>query len=126
MRECRVRWQTGYWDSVGCPPLGRSRVWRREPFGEIGEGHRVAVLDATVGPFEQLEGHVADADGSQGVAERLAPDLKEPLVTGAAVDPEGPQAPEGIRMAGHHTHRVPVEPPRPDILVQYPVMRVER
>ena len=79
---------------------------------------RIAVLDRRVRRVEELEEVVGDARGLELAPERLRAEVEEELVALAAVDVDRRQGAQRVDSLRRHPHRVPLEPPRPDVLTQ--------
>src|SRR6516162_2520500 len=71
-----------------------------DPLTEPGQRERVPVVDAHMTCLDQLEpDHLSrDTGFAERVVNGLRPDVEEPLITGAGVDPYPPQRPEGVRV----------------------------
>ncbi len=78
-----------------------------QPFGQVFDGDRVAVLDRIVGGVEEFEEDVGDPDGRQRPAKSLGAEIEKILVALAGIDVDGAHLAQPIGVGGHHANRIP-------------------
>src|SRR5438067_8164493 len=82
---------------------------------EVLQAQGVAVVDAAVAAVEELEVDVRHAEGGELLAERLRAEVEVRLVPATRVDPDRPHPAQRLRVTRRHSHRVPREPPLPNL-----------
>src|SRR2546422_6651790 len=86
-----------------------------QALGEVLDRDRVSILDRVVSGIEELEEDVGNTDRLQRAAKRLGAEIEEILVTLTGVDVNGLHLPQRVGVGRNHPHRVPAQPPFPDV-----------
>src|SRR2546423_13565178 len=119
---CVDSWNASHGTAEGAPSTSPERPVRdpdlrlgSQPFGQVFDGDRVAVLDRVMGGVEELEEDVSDPDGRQRPAKTFGAEVEEILVAPARIDVDGAHLAQGVGVTRHHANRVPAQPAFPDL-----------